>query len=60
MRLVVIVALALGLLWGYGGYRHIGSLDAAARQIAAQVRLSAPHDALAGVQHMSGITSAKT
>jgi hypothetical protein len=41
LRLVVIVALALGLLWGYGGYRHIGSLDAAARQIAAQVRLSA-------------------
>jgi hypothetical protein len=41
LHLLALVVLALGLLWGYGDNRHGGSLDAAARQIAAQVHLGA-------------------
>jgi hypothetical protein len=41
LRLLALVVLGMGMLWGYGDYRRVGSLDAAARQIAAQVQLGA-------------------
>ncbi len=40
VHLLVGIVLVLGLLWGYGAYRHSGTLDAAAQQIVAQVHLS--------------------